>query len=146
MRQKIMLIGEFTHSIDEKGRVSLPSKFKTEMGSRVILSRGMENTISVYTEESWKEMNEKLSQLSITKEADRKFKRFMLSGEEFDLDKQGRIRIPDFLKEYAGIEKKLVWVGLGDKAEIWSEERWNKYISETVSDVENISEGLDVVI
>ena len=141
-----MLIGEFTHSMDEKGRVSLPSKFKTEMGSRVILSRGLENTISVYTEESWKEMNEKLSQLSITKEADRKFKRFMLSGEEFDLDKQGRIRIPEFLKEYAGIEKKLVWVGLGDKAEIWSEDKWNKYISETVNDVEKISEGLDVII
>ena len=116
------------------------------MGSRVILSRGLENTISVYTEESWKEMNQKLSQLSITKEADRKFKRFMLSGEEFDLDKQGRVRIPEFLKEYAGIEKKLVWVGLGDKAEIWSEEKWNKYISETVKDVEKISEGLDVVI
>ena len=141
-----MLIGEFTHSIDDKNRVSLPSKFKTEMGSRVILSRGLENTISVYTESSWKDMNEKLSQLSITKEADRKFKRFMLSGEEFDLDKQGRIRIPEFLKEYAGIEKKLVWVGLGDKAEIWSEERWNKYISETVSEVEKISEGLDVII
>lgn len=141
-----MLIGEFTHSIDDKGRVSLPSKFKNEMGSRVILSRGLENTISVYTENSWKEMNEKLSQLSITKEADRKFKRFMLSGEEFDLDKQGRIRVPDFLKEYSGIDKKLVWVGLGDKAEIWAEEKWNKYISDTVSNVEDISENLDVII
>jgi len=141
-----MLIGEFTHSIDEKGRVSLPSKFKTEMGSRVILSRGMDKTISVYTESSWKDLNEKMSQLSITKEADRKFKRFMLSGEEFDLDKQGRIRVPDFLQDYAGIEKKLVWVGLGDKAEIWSEDKWNSYISETAENVEGIAEGLDVVI
>ena len=142
-----MLIGEYTHSIDEKGRTSLPSKFKAEMGVRVFLSRGLDKTISVYTEESWKKINEKLANLSITKEAERKFSRFMLSGAiEVELDKQGRIRIPDFLREYAGLGKKIVWTGLGDKAEIWSEERWKEYIQSTVEESDKIADSLEGLI
>lgn len=142
-----MLIGEFTHSIDEKGRTSLPSKFKTEMGARVILSRGLDETISVYTEEAWKKLNEKLSEtLSMTNPAHRKFHRFITSASEVDLDKQGRVRIPDFLKEHANIAKKVVWVGMGDKAEIWSEEKWEKYISDVSSQSDDIAESLDGVI
>ncbi len=143
-----MLIGEFTHSIDDKGRTSLPSKFKGEMGTRVVLSRGLEKTITVYTEESWKKMNEKLSEtLSLTNPKHREFSRFMLSGaQEVELDKQGRIRVPDFLKEYAELDKKLVWTGAGDKAEIWSEEKWNKYISEVSSNPEEIAESLEGII
>ena len=142
-----MLIGEYTHSIDAKGRTSLPSKFKTEMGTRVILSRGLDKTIAVYTEESWKKLNEKLAQLSITKPAEREFARFMLSGAvEVELDKQGRVRIPDFLKEHAEIDKKLVWTGAGDKAEIWSEENWNKYIKKMTSNPEKLAESLEGII
>ena len=143
-----MLIGEFTHSIDDKGRTSLPSKFKTEMGTRVVLSRGLENTITVYTEESWKKMNEKLSEhLSLTNPKHREFSRFMLSGaQEVEVDKQGRVRIPEFLKDYAGLTKKLVWTGAGDKAEIWSEEKWNKYIYEISSNPEEIAESLEGII
>ena len=142
-----MLIGEYTHSIDDKGRTSLPSKFKSEMGARVYLSRGLDDTIAVYTEDSWRELNEKLSKLSITKESERQFKRFMLSGaQEMELDKQGRIRIPDFLKEHAGIEKKVVWVGVGEKAELWSENKWNEYISERLKNPEEIAESLEGII
>jgi MraZ protein len=104
-----MLIGEYIHSVDSKGRTSLPSKFKTMMGERVVLSRGFDKTLTVYTLEAWEKLNEKLSSLSISKEAERRFARFMLSGAvEVEVDKQGRIRIPDFLRDYAEINDKKV--------------------------------------
>jgi MraZ protein len=121
-----MLIGEYRHSVDKKGRTSLPAKFKKEMGKVVYIARGLDGMIDVYTKESWELLQEKLASLPMTVEANRRFKRFILGGSsEAVLDKQGRVTISPALKEHARIDfdKKVVWVGVGDKAEIWSEER-----------------------
>lgn len=142
-----MLIGEYTNSVDKKGRVTMPSKFVKEMGKTLFISRGLDGTLSVYTKKSWQKLEEKINQLSMTKEKNRAFARFILSGsQEISPDSQGRILIPQHLREHADIDSKLVWTGLGDKAEIWSEEKWNKYLKESVKNPEEIAESLEDII
>lgn len=143
-----MLIGEFRHSIDEKGRTSLPALFKKEMGKVVYITRGLDGMIDVYTKKSWDILQEKLSQLPMTVKANRDFKRFILgASSELNSDKQGRILISQALREHAGIlSGKVVWTGVGDKAEIWSEERWDKNSSENIENIESISASLDGII
>ncbi len=114
-----MLIGEFIHSLDGKGRTALPAKFKTDFGKKVFLTRGLDDCLSVYTVQSWKEISKKLATLSIANSSQRGFSRFMLSGAvETSLDKQGRILIPESLRKFAGLSKKIVWTGNGSNAEI----------------------------
>lgn len=142
-----MLIGEFTHSLDGKGRTALPVKFKADFGKKVFLTRGLDNCLSVYTAQSWKKMNEKLEALSISKSSERGFSRFMLSGAvEVSPDKQGRILIPEYLREFAGLNKKIVWTGNGDNAEIWSEEKWHEYLSKNTQNPEEMAESLEGII
>ncbi|MCK5588970.1 MAG: division/cell wall cluster transcriptional repressor MraZ [Candidatus Pacebacteria bacterium] len=143
-----MLIGEFTHAIDQKNRTSLPAKFKGEMGDRIVITKGIENCLSAYTMDSWQKLTKKLSGLSITKPNERKFKRNLLSGaEEVSIDKQGRVLIPSNLCQYAGIKggDKLVWAGVGDNAEIWSEDKWIYYLENSESS-EELAESLEGVI
>lgn len=133
--------------MDTKGRISLPSKFKSKMGKKVFITRGLDNCLSVYTKESWKGITEKLNTLSLSKSSDRGFNRFMLSGAvEVDVDKQGRILVPEFLREFAALDKKVVWTGVGDRAEIWDQSRWQKYLSENTKDPESLAESLNGVI
>lgn len=143
-----MLIGEYRHSMDEKGRTSLPSKFKKEMGRGIFIARGIDGEIDVYTKKSWEEFNEKLNTLPMTVEANREFKRFILGGSgEVKADKQGRILISQTLREYAGLNSnKAVWIGVGDKAEIWSEEKWDKNYSGTSKNIKDIATSLDGII
>ena len=118
-----MLIGEFVHSIDEKGRTSLPAKFKNVVKGKVFITKGMDTCLSVYMVSSWNKLLEKLNNLSITKDKERGFNRFILSGaSDMTVDKQGRVLIPSNLREFANLKKKIVWIGVGDKAEVWSEE------------------------
>lgn len=142
-----MLIGEYTNSVDKKGRVTMPAKFVKEMGKTLFISRGLDGTLSVYTKKSWQKLEEKINQLSMTKEKNRAFARFILSGsQEISPDSQGRILIPQHLREHADIDSKLVWTGLGDKAEIWSEKKWDKYLKESVKNPEEIAESLEDII
>ena len=142
-----MLIGEFTHSIDTKNRCALPAKFRKEMGKKVVVTRGLDSCLSVYTVSSWKKISEKLESLSMTKANERAFNRFMLSGAvEVDVDSQGRILVPDYLQEFAKIDKKVVWTGAGDKAEIWAEETWSKYVSSVQESPETLAESLEGII
>ncbi|MFW0871085.1 MAG: division/cell wall cluster transcriptional repressor MraZ [Patescibacteria group bacterium] len=142
-----MLIGEYHHSIDSKNRVSLPAKFRTTMGETVVINRGIDNCLSVYTQEAWKEMLGKLSILSTTKRNEREFKRRTLSGAaEVSVDSQGRILLPDNLKEYAGLEKKVVWAGVGNLAEIWAEDTWGKHLSDSHANPEELAESLEGII
>ena len=142
-----MLIGEFTHSLDSKGRTALPSKFKADFGNKVFLTRGLDNCLSVYTAKSWKEISKKLSALSIAKSSQRGFSRFMLSGAvETNLDKQGRILIPEALRKFAGLSKKIVWTGNGDNAEIWDEKKWEEYLSGNTKNPEKMAESLEGII
>jgi len=142
-----MLIGEFRHSIDTKNRISLPAKFRKEMGKKVFVTRGLDNCLAVYTEKSWKKILEKLEGLSMSKASERGFSRFMLSGAtEVSVDSLGRILVPDYLQEFAGIEKKVVWTGTGDHAEMWSEDSWAKYLKVNQANPEELAESLDGII
>lgn len=143
----IMLIGEYRHSIDSKNRISLPAKFRGEMGDTVFVTRGLDNCLSVYTRESWEKILEKLGNLSMSKASERGFNRFMLSGAtEVSVDSMGRILVPDYLREFAHLEKKVVWTGAGDRAEMWSEESWDAYVNEAQSNPEELAESLDGLI
>lgn len=142
-----MLIGEFRHTIDTKNRISLPAKFRKEMGKKVFVTRGLDNCLSVYTEKSWKNILTKLEGLSISKASERGFSRFMLSGAtEVDVDSAGRILVPEYLKEFAGFDKKVVWTGAGDRAEMWDEKAWGTYVTEKQDDPEAMAEALEGVI
>lgn len=142
-----MLIGEYRHSIDTKKRISLPAKFRKEMGKKVYITRGLDNSLAVYTEKSWKKILEKLENLSMSKASERSFNRFMLSGAtEVSVDSLGRILVPDYLQEFAHIDKKVVWTGAGDRAEMWAEDIWNTYLREKQSNPEEIAEALQGII
>ncbi len=144
-----MLIGEYRHSIDEKGRTSIPTKFRKELGKVFYITRGIDGMIDVYTKEAWERLQQKLAELPMTVEANRKFKRFILgASSEISPDKQGRILISQALKEHSKIfaEKKVVWAGVGDKVEIWSEKLWEQQNEKSIENISEISESLDGII
>lgn len=144
-----MLIGEYNHSIDIKGRTALPSKFKDEMGGSVFVTKGLYGSLDVFSKKSWDEKLEKMKVLRETVKAEVEYKRFTIgSSAELLCDKQGRILIPTSLREYVGIQNsnKLIWVGMGEKAEIWSEKNWKALNSSTTNNISKIVSSLDGII
>lgn len=138
-----MFIGEFTGTIDEKGRISIPVKFRTQLKAKVVVTRGLDNSLFLYTLDEWKKLAEKLASLPISTANSRAFSRLMLAGAmDCDIDKQGRIILPGYLKEFAKINKRLVFAGLYSRIELWSEELWNKYKAETEKNSNAIAEQL----
>ena len=138
-----MFIGEYHHSIDDKGRLIIPSKFSEELGEKFIVTRGIENCLFVYSEESWQKIVDKLETLPFTKKDARQFIRFFLSGaSEAEFDKQGRINITSPLISYANITKECVVIGTGDRLEIWSEESWNDFFTSAKDSMSDIAENL----
>ena len=138
-----MFIGEYHHSIDDKGRLIIPSKFRDELGERFIVTRGIENCLFVYSEESWTKIVDKLESLPFTKKDARQFIRFFLSGAtRAEFDKQGRINITSPLISYAKINKECVIIGTGDRLEIWSEESWNDFFTSAKDNMSDIAENL----
>ena len=139
-----MFMGEFNHNIDSKGRLMLPSKLREQMrGDEFVLTRGLDNCLFLYPIDEWKILEEKIKTLPLTKKDSRAFVRFLFSGATNDtLDKQGRIKIPENLKEFAGMEKEVVVTGALNRIEIWSKDRWNKYIEEPESTFEEIAENI----
>lgn len=123
-----MLIGQYQHTIDNKKRLALPSKFRGELGDKIVITRGIENCLVVYTIKEWQTVAEKLSNLPISQMEARSFSRIILAGAmEVSLDKLGRILIPDYLKEYADFKKNVVICGLSNRVEVWDEEKWETY-------------------
>jgi len=123
-----MLIGQYEHTIDAKKRLALPAKFRGELGDKIIITRGIEGCLAVYTEAEWKIMSDKLTALTISQAEARSFSRMILAGAmEVSLDKLGRILVPDYLKEYAGLKKNVVVCGLSNRLEIWDSEKWEAY-------------------
>lgn len=140
----IMYIGEYTHSIDNKGRVIMPSLFREELGMSFYVTKGMEGCIFVYDKESWKLLEEKTKQLRLTSKKARQFERiFYAPARELEFDKQGRIVIPQNLREYAGINKEATIIGVSSRIEIWDKERYEEYISSQEMDYENIIEDFE---
>ena len=138
-----MLMGEFHHSIDEKGRLIIPAKFRGDLGSRVIVTRGLEGCLFVYSESEWNIIVSQLKTLPFTKKDARAFSRFFLSGAiEAEFDKQGRINIPSPLIGYASITKNCVVIGVNDRLEIWAEDSFNKFMDDNEDDLSDIAEHL----
>ncbi|AOY77437.1 division/cell wall cluster transcriptional repressor MraZ [Clostridium formicaceticum] len=123
-----MFIGEYNHSIDSKGRLSIPSKFREELGEHFIVTKGLDNCLFLYPLEEWKVMEDKLKKLPITNKDARAFVRFFFAGAtECELDNQGRIRIPNNLREHALLDKEAVIIGVATRIEIWSTGQWQQY-------------------
>lgn len=138
-----MFIGEYEASIDDKGRVAVPTKFRTTLKGKAVVTRGLDQSLFLYPQAEWKVMAEKLASLPISTANTRAFSRLMLAGAmECDIDKQGRIILPGYLKEFAGVAKRVVFAGLYNRIEIWSEERWKTYKSETEKESTAIAEQL----
>lgn len=138
-----MFMGEHHHSIDDKGRLIIPAKFREELGERFIVTRGIENCLFVYPEENWQKITTKLETLPFTKKDARNFIRFFLSGATVaEFDKQGRINITSPLINYASIQKDCVVIGTGDRLEIWSQESWNDYFNSAKDNMSDIAENL----
>lgn len=138
-----MFLGEYKHSIDPKGRVTIPARFRDELGSSFVATKGLDDCIFIYPMDEWKILEGKLKTLPFTRADVRSFVRFFFAGAcELEMDKQGRILLPANLREYAGIEKELVVIGVGSRVEIWSSETWEGYNQTTESSFESIAENL----
>ncbi len=138
-----MFIGEFIHSLDTKGRVALPAKFRQKLGAGAIIARGLDHCLFVFTRESWDKLTAKIAGMSFMKSDSRAFARLMLAGaSEVEFDNQGRILIPEYLRAYAGLKKQAVFAGLYDRIEIWDETSWKSYKSKTEASSDDIAEKL----
>lgn len=139
-----VFMGQYNHSIDAKGRVIIPAKFRDKLGNSFVVTKGLDECLYGYADEEWKAFEEKLGALPITNQNARKFARFLLAGAaECELDKQGRILLPAVLREYAGLDKDVVLVGTASRIEIWSKERWDKVNSEYENDIDEIAANMD---
>lgn len=138
-----MFIGEYKHNLDEKGRVAVPAKFRAILKSGAVVTRGLDNCLFLYSKKEWQELAMKLAKLPISKANTRAFARLMLAGAmDVDFDNQGRIMLPEYLRKFAGVKKKVIIAGLYDRLEIWDETAWNKYKSGTEKKSADIAEAL----
>ncbi|AWI03735.1 division/cell wall cluster transcriptional repressor MraZ [Clostridium drakei] len=137
-----MFIGEYEHALDNKNRIIIPSKFREELGSKFILTKGLDGCLYAYTIEEWSVLEDKLRKLPLTSKNARAFVRFFFSGaNEMELDKQGRTLIPQSLLEYGEIKKEIVSIGVSNRLEIWSKEKWIQYNSSNI-DFDKIAEQM----
>ena len=138
-----MFMGEYHHSLDDKGRLIIPSKFRTELGDKFVITRGIENCLFAYPIERWETIVHKLESLPFTKKDARNFTRFFLSGATVaEFDKQGRINITSPLITYAGIQKDCVVIGTGDRLEIWAKDAWENFFNSASINMSDIAENL----
>lgn len=139
-----MFMGEYNHTIDAKGRLIIPAKIREQLGEHCVLTKGLDNCITIYTESSWIELSKALQSLSTNKANARAVKRFYFgSAAELEFDKQGRILVPNPLREHAELQKDVVIIGTGDHVEIWSRQRYDSYNAEVSDSIESLAEGLE---
>lgn len=138
-----MFIGEYNHTIDQKGRMAIPSKMRKDLGTGAVVTRGLDSCLWVFTKKEWLELAEKIAALPITDMNSRAFSRLMLAGAmEVEFDSQGRALIPQYLREYAGLKKNTIVAGLYTRLEIWDAEDWAKYKKKTEKETEEITKTL----
>ncbi len=136
-----MFMGEYSHSIDEKGRLIMPSKFRSELGETFVLTRGLDGCLFAYPKSEWNDLEEKLRSLPLTNKNARKITRFLVSAAaSCEMDKQGRILVPSALREYAGLEKEVVVTGNLERVEIWDKTKWTE--NNSFEDMDSIEAGL----
>ena len=138
-----MFIGEYLHSIDSKKRMAVPSKFRADLKNKVVVTRGLDKCLFVYPMKVWEDIAGKLGTLPVGESATRSFIRLMLAGAvDVEVDKQGRILIPDFLKIYAGLGKNVIVAGIYNRLEIWDEKKWQEYKKKAEKNTDEIAEQL----
>lgn len=142
-----MLIGEYIHTIDEKSRISLPSKFRKEMGKKIIITPGLDQCLFIFTTKEWSKVAKRLSDaekdLSFLKSDQRSFNRYMFGrAAEVEVDSIGRILIPTFLKERIKVKDSAVFVGVEDRVEIWNEKAWSAYKEKVETEADQLAEKL----
>ena len=136
-----MFMGEYNHTIDTKGRLIIPSKFREALGDEFVVTKGLDGCLFVYDNEEWQNFEGKLKTLPLTNKDARQFVRFFLAGAAaVEVDKQGRILLPSVLREFAGLEKEVVLVGVASRVEIWSKEKWES--AAAYEDMEEIAEHM----
>lgn len=136
-------MGEYQHSIDAKGRLIIPAKFREHLTEGFVLTRGLDNCLFGYPILEWRKLEEKLKQLPVTKKDARAFTRFFFSGAtEVEVDKQGRINIPSNLLTHANVQKDCVVLGVSNRIEIWSKESWQNYFAESEESFNDIAENM----
>jgi len=136
-------MGEYQHTIDDKGRLIIPARFREGLGDRFVITKGLDNCLFVYPMSGWDEIEQKLRSLPFTRADARAFVRFFFSGAtECESDRQGRILLPGNLREYACLEKEVVIVGVSTRVEIWSRALWEQYCKETSAQYETLAEKI----
>jgi len=140
---KKMLLGEYKHNLDSKGRMAIPAKFRSDVSAGAIITRGLDRSLFVFGLKEWEVLVEKLTALPLAQSNSRAFVRLMLAGaSDARLDTQGRILIPDYLREYAGLKKQVVVIGLFNRIEVWDADMWKQYKSKTEAASDEIAEKL----
>ncbi len=133
-----MFMGEYNHTVDAKGRLIVPSKFREQLGEEFVVTKGLDGCLFVYTNSEWHKIEEKFQNIPMTSKDARKFSRFFFAGAAaLEIDKQGRVLLPPVLREYAGLQKEVVLVGVLNRVEIWDAARWqeNTYDEEEMDDI-----------
>lgn len=138
-----MLIGEYAHNLDDKGRLAIPVKFRRELAKGAVVTRGLDNCLFLYTKSEWAKLAEKLAALPFSQSNSRAFARLMLAGAmDVEVDKQGRMMLPEYLRAFAKLKKSTIIAGLYSRLEIWDEEEWKRYKSQTESQSGEIAERM----
>ncbi len=138
-----MFIGEYSHNLDDKGRLAIPAKFRAELKGGAVVTRGLDNCLFLYTKNEWEKLAEKLAALPISQADSRAFARLMLAGAmDMDIDKQGRLVLPEYLRSFAGLKKAVVVAGLYSRLEIWDESEWKTYKTQTETESGEIAERM----
>lgn len=140
-----MFIGEYSHKLDPKKRLALPSKFRKELGRKAVVTRGLDNCLYLYSTEEWQSVAEKFSELSMGQADTRGFNRFMLAGaHEIEVDKAGRVLIPEVLKDFAGLKTNVAVIGVSKHIEIWDAKKWETYKKKIEGQADQLAEKLGV--
>jgi len=138
-----MFIGEYSHNIDDKGRMAVPAKFRSKLKNGAVVTRGLDNCLFLYSKEEWEKLAGQIAATPINKVNSRAFSRFMLAGAmEAEFDKQGRILLPDYLRKHGSLKKKAIVAGLYSRIEIWDEDNWKKYSKANEKNSSKIAEEL----
>jgi len=137
-----MFVGQYSHNLDAKGRLAVPAKFRSEL-KKAVVTRGLDNCLFLYPKKEWEILAQKIAASPIGRASARSFSRFMLAGAmEVEFDSQGRIILPEYLREFAGIKKAAVIIGVYNRLEIWDETKWNTFKNQSEKEVDNIAERL----
>lgn len=138
-----MFIGEYKHSLDTKGRMAVPAKFRADLKKGAVVTKGLDNCLVIYPQQEWEVLASKLAKLPISQANTRAFSRLMLAGAmNLDVDKQGRAVLPEYLRDYAGLQNKVIIAGLYNRLEIWNEKKWIVYRNQTEKASNKIAEQL----